>query len=200
MWRAMLCAIALVLSAPALTQSVPSYPPPNTAALAALAAAAQAKADAAQARADAAIAAIPQRATTLPPAERTTPVLGTSMQFRGADDPQPRITRTASCSIVVSNGIGSCETLWDGSAFPAGTTVRLAGAPAIVTASVGTATEQPMTCKVYNLSVTGLGFRCWQAQSSALTLAALTAAQLTVLPFTAPAPSITVMVTALPTS
>ncbi len=121
------------------------------------------------------------------------------MQYRGADDPQPRITRTAGCTIVIAGGIGSCETAWDGSAFPSGTVVRLAGAPGVTTASVGAANEQPVTCKFYNMTVTGLGFRCWQAQSSLLTLGGVTAG-LTLLPFSAPSTTVTVNVTALPTS
>jgi len=58
--------------------------------------------------------------------------------------------------------------------------------------------ELPCTT-IYNLSTTGLGFRCWQAQGSALSLSIVTTG-LTVLPFAASAPSVTVMVTALPTS
>ncbi|WP_380787224.1 hypothetical protein [Sphingomonas sp. R86521] len=185
---------------------VPTYPPPNTAALAEQATAAQAKADAAQAkadaaqvRADAAIASIPVRATTLPPAERTSPTLGSSMQYRGADDPQPRITRTASCTLMITAGIGSCDALWDGSPFASGVVVRLAGSPAVVTTSVGAANEQPMTCKACALSTTSISFRCWQAQSSALTLG-IVSAGVSVLPFSAPAATATVMVTALPSS
>ncbi len=199
---------ALVLLAPTISHAQLNIPPkpvdlsPATTAAAAAqskADAAQAKADAAQARADAAIASIPVRATTLPPSEKTVPTLGTSMAYRGADDPQPRITRTASCTIVIGGGIGSCETPWDGSAFPAGTVVRLAGAPGVTTASVGAANEQPVTCKVYNMTVTGLGFRCWQAQSAVLNLSVVTTG-LTLLPFAAPSTTVTVNITALPTS
>jgi hypothetical protein len=161
--------------------------------------AAQAKADAAALQALAVEALIPKRATTLPPMERTAPTLGSSMAYRGADDPQPRITRTASCTLTISAGIGSCDALWDGSPFASGIVVRLAGSPAVVTASVGATNEQPMTCKAYGLSTTGISFRCWQAQSSALTIGIVTAGA-TVLPFSAPASTATVMVTALPSS
>lgn len=145
------------------------------------------------------MAAMPQRATTLPPMEKVNATVGTSMRYRGADDVQPRITRTAACTLVVSGGIGSCDTTWEGSPFPAGTIVRLAGSPAITTVSVGANTEQPMTCKAYAVTVTGIGFRCWQAQSSALSLNAVTTG-VVVLPFSAPAGTITVSVTALPSS
>ncbi len=212
--RILILAAALICSSPAIAQSIAggtidASQVPSKAQVAAAnakadtaqaaAAAAQAKADAAALQASALEALIPKRATTLPPTERTAPTLGTSMQYRGADDPQPRITRTASCTLTVSAGIGSCDATWDGSPFPSGVVVRLAGSPAVVTASAGAANEQPMTCKAYMLSITGISFRCRQAQSSALTLGIVTAG-VSVLPFSAPASAATVMVTALPAS
>ncbi len=202
-------AVALLIATPVFAQTVggggliqgPPGPPgisPDVTALNARIDQAAADAQAAIAKAAAAQAAIPQRATSLPPTEVTAPVLGSSMQYRGADDPQPRITRTASCTVAIVNGIGSCEVAWDGSPFAVGVTPRLAGAPATVTATVGAANEQPMTCKAYGMSRLMIGFRCWQAQSSALTAAALTAG-VTVLPFAAPA-TVTVQATALPSS
>jgi hypothetical protein len=201
--------MALLLAAPVSGQSIgggglipgPPGPPgasPDVTALNTKIDQAAADAAAAIAKAAAAQAAIPQRATSLPPTEVTAPVLGSSMQYRGADDPQPRITRTASCTVTISNGIGSCEVAWDGSPFAAGVTPRLAGAPATVTATVGPVNEQPMTCKAYGMTRLQIGFRCWQAQSSVLTAAVLTAGA-TVLPFAPPA-TVTVQATALPSS
>jgi hypothetical protein len=140
-------------------------------------------------------ASVPVPASSVAPLETVGGAPGSTMTFRRGDAVQPRITRTASCALVISGGMGTCTTTWDTSSFPTGTTIRLAGAPAVVDTTAGAATDQPIDCKAYAVSLTGISFRCWQAQSSVVSLLGAT-----VLPFSAPASSVTVQVTAIPSS
>ncbi len=138
-------------------------------------------------------------ASNIPGSETVAGAAGVGSTVRRGDAIQPRITRTASCTIVFASSIGSCDATWDGSPFAAGTTIRLAGAPAITTATQGVAGEQPTTCKAYGITITGISFRCWTSQTTVLNLAGITAG-LTLAPVTGAASGIVVQITAIPTS
>lgn len=190
--RALLFAAALIAT-PAAAQSIAGGTIDPTPIVSA-----QAKADAALAAAAAAQQAAQQACqpmSAVPPSETVGGSGGTGTACRLVNAVQPRITRTASCAFTISVGVATCTTNWDGGPFPSGTTIRLTGSPAIVDTGPGSANEQPITCKAYGVSVTGISFRCWQAQSSVVSLLGAT-----VLPFSAPAQTATVQATAIPSS
>lgn len=160
---------------------------------AASAAAADAKAIAAKAVADtvatqaaALQAAMPLPSTSLPPAEQVSPTLGTSLRYRRMDDPQPRITRAANCTLTAG---GVCTVTWN---------TPLPAAPTAVFAPVNTAGAQPIVCNPTSMpTTTGVTFKCWIMQTTTLSLAIVTTG-LVLAPATAAPTGTVVQVIALP--
>jgi len=184
-----LAALAAMLATPAAAQLVSPLNPPITPE-----AAAQLADQVDQARTLAATACQPS--AVVPPMETPAGAAGSGKACRLVNSVQPRITRTASCNVATAAGITSCTAAWDGSGFPDGATIRLAGAPAAVTTTVGTSAEQPIACKAYAMTTTSISFRCWQSQTTALNLSIVTAG-LSLLPFATVPTSVTVQVTGI---
>jgi len=166
MFRVVLYAMA-ALSSPALAQ-VPTYPPANTAALAAQASAAQTKADAAQtkadaaqARADAAVAAIPLPAIAPPLTDTMGGAIGTdTTRFALATHKHPRITDTQIVTTVTGGTFSGT--------YPAG----FFSIPPTVDLSWVNKGVLPMTCELTaDPTVNGYQGRC-----STLSIASILAA------------------------
>ena len=135
-----------------------------------------------QAAQDALMQAMPQRATTLPPVEQVSPVLGTSPRYRGADDPQPRITRAKQCAL---NATATCSVTYEALA---------ADDPNVIPVAQ---TALPIFCaKTTAATKTSASIKCWQYQTALLSLAVVTSG-ITLGPQLAPAGTV-VDITVLP--
>lgn len=131
------------------------------------------------------MAAMPQRATTPPPTEMVAPTIGTSMRYRGADDPAPRITRAKKC-VLLAGGI--CTVTYE--AIPTAD-------PNVLAFPVNSA-GQPIVCGPTAVATTtSTQIRCWTAVTTALNLGNVTSG-VTLLPFVATAAGTEVQVTILP--
>lgn len=131
------------------------------------------------------MAAMPQRATTPPPTEMVAPTIGTSMRYRGADDPAPRITRAKKC-VLLTGGI--CTVTYE--AIPTAD-------PNVLAFPVNSA-GQPVVCGPTAVATTtSTQIRCWTAVTTALNLGNVTSG-VTLLPFVATAAGTEVQVTILP--
>ena len=131
-------------------------------------------------------------ASVVPPMESVTPTSGVATTCRRSDAVQPRITRASKCTLVSG---GTCSGTWKGGGvdrpFPAGTNV-------VVTYMVENAASQPIICNLASVpTVDGYSIRCWQMQSTTLTIAIVTAGITP--PLTSAAPAGTVVdLTGLP--
>ncbi|RDE06527.1 hypothetical protein DVW87_02115 [Sphingomonas aracearum] len=171
---------------------VPS--PVDTSAIQSQIAAAVIKAEQAAAAAAQVQAAVPQPATTVGSAEMVGGQVGTATTYKRGDWVPARISRTGSCVLAASN---ACMAAWT-SAFAVGTAPVMLGDPV----AINTAALQPIDCDITGApTATGVPVKCWIAQSSALTLTALTAGKIDVLPFGAASlAGTTVTVSAIPPS
>lgn len=124
---------------------------------------------------------------------------GSGVKCRLVNAVQPRISRTAVCTLATVSLISSCDATWEGGSFPSETTIRLLGAPAPVSASQGTSTEQPIDCKAYNVTLSGVSVRCWTTQMLSINLAGVTAG-LNLSPTAAAGAGTQIQVTAIPAS
>lgn len=128
------------------------------------------------------MSAMPKRATTLPPTEVVAPTLGTSTAYRGADDPQPRITRAKQCTL---DATASCTVTYEALA---------AANPNVIPVAQSTS---PIFCtKTAAATTTSASIKCWLYQSAVLNLAIVTTG-LTIGPALAPAGTL-VDITVLP--
>lgn len=156
--------LAALLAAPVCAQTTVSPLSPS----AAVDATARADAAAAKLKADAACSPM----AIVPPSEAVGGSAGTpgSTNCRIVDAVQPRITRAGKCTLVAG---GTCAGTWKGNgadyAFPAGTNV-------VVTYMVENTGTQPVICNLTAApTITGYSIRCWQTQTTTLSLAIVTA-------------------------
>lgn len=162
------------------------------AALVALAAAAPAAAQISnppgvtQGQLDAVAATIPLPASSVPPAETVAGAAGSQAAYRRGDAVQPRITRAANCTL---DATGACSVTWS---------TALTAAPTIVTTPVNPSAVQAIMCNTTATpTTTGASIKCWITQTTALSLAIVTAGLSLSPAATAPAGTV-VQIIALP--
>lgn len=105
----------------------------------------------------------PQASDVVAPSETMTGAVGSQSTYARADHTHPRITRGATCTLVLG---GTCAVTWS---------TALSAPPVILALPVNPSASQPVMCNVTATpTTTDVAIKCWIVQTTTLSLAIIT--------------------------